>query len=129
ICIATASAGSWTGSITPSPSVSLSSSRHLSRQPHAREDLAALRVVPVAKRRARDAPVSGPRPAAQNQVIPAEEDLGVLAIGIRDEPRIAAEATARPLPHLARSRQLVRGRRPLPLRLRRESRAMRAGEG
>ena len=45
-----------------------------------------------------DALVGRPRAAAQHAVILAEEDLRVLAIGVRDEARVAVEATARPLP-------------------------------
>src|SRR3954471_14523403 len=67
---------------------------------HAGVDLPALGEVPVAERGRRDAGVRRPRAAAQDAVALAEEDLGVLAVGVREEAGIAAERRGRPLPHL-----------------------------
>ena len=48
-----------------------------------------------------DARTRRPRAAAQHPVAAAEEHLGVLAVGVGDEPGIAAEAAAGPLPDVA----------------------------
>src|SRR5688572_21268799 len=60
-------------------------------QAHAGEDLAALREVPAAEGRRGHARGGGPRAAAQDAVLVAEEDLGVLAVRVRDEARVAAK--------------------------------------
>ena len=76
-----------------------------------------------------------PRAAAQHAVAVAEEDLGVLAVGVGDEPRVAAErptpSTPRPgrRPASAVATAGPPGRRLLPLRLGGEARTVRAGEG
>src|SRR5262245_66265293 len=63
------------------------------------EDLSPQRVVPVAEARPGDDRVGDPGAAAQDAVVGAEEDLGVLRVRERLETRIAAEKRAGPLPH------------------------------
>src|SRR6478672_5711426 len=104
----------------------------IARQPYAREDLAALGQVPVAERGAGHAPVSCPRAAAKHAVALAEEYLRVLAVGVRDEAGVAAEAALRPLPHAPHLLEprapagLARAERRglLPLCLRRQARTL-----
>ena len=76
--------------------------------------------VPVAEADARHTRVRRPRAPAQHAVTLAEEHLGVLAVGVRLEARVAVEVRSGPLPHLPRLGQppaglLGPGRRPLPL--------------
>src|SRR4051794_14758615 len=106
-------------------------------EPHAGEDLPALGEVPVAEARRGDARVRRPRPPAQDAVAVPEEDLGVLAVGVRGEAGVAGERRGRPLPDLpgaledaCRAAVLPGpGRRLLPLGLGGEPGSARAGEG
>src|SRR2546428_106701 len=65
------------------------------------DDLPALRQVPVAERVADRDRARRPRAAAQHLVALAEVNLGVLAVGEGDEPRVGREVARRPLPHVA----------------------------
>src|SRR5690242_7822604 len=69
--------------------------------PEAAEDLAADGVVPVAERVANRPWAGGPRAAAQDLVLGAEEDLGVFLVGEALEPGPRREVARRPLPHVA----------------------------
>src|SRR5258708_2026901 len=77
--------------------------------PETGEDLPALRVVPVAEGRGRDAGPSGPGAAAQCTIVAAEEHLRVLPIGIGDEPGVALEPRRGPLPDVAHHPQAAVG--------------------
>src|SRR4051794_5405240 len=81
------------------------------RASQAGEDLAPLRKVPVAERRAGDVAACGPGAAAEHLVAVAEEDLGVLRVGERLKARIGEEVGRGPLPHVAEhvNRAAVRG--------------------
>src|SRR5436305_158585 len=83
-------------------------SSEVARQSHAREDLSALGQVPVAERHARHAGGGRPRAAAQHAVGVTEEDLRVLAVGVRAKARISPEVAGRPLPYLADRAQRAR---------------------
>src|SRR5512147_1755119 len=67
----------------------------------AREDLAALRQVPVAERVPRDERLRRPRAAAQHLVPAAEVDRRVLGIGECLEARIRLEVALGPFPYAA----------------------------
>src|SRR4051812_10221648 len=69
--------------------------------PEAAEDLAADGVVPVAKRVANRPGPRGPRAAAEDLVLGAEEDLGILRVRETLEAGPRPEITGRPLPHVA----------------------------
>src|SRR5436190_17725448 len=62
------------------------------------EDLPSLRQVPVTEAGADDAAPGRPRAAAQDPVAGVEEDLRVLAIGERLEPRVGGELRGGPFP-------------------------------
>src|SRR5205823_3447775 len=83
------------------------------RDPEAGEDLSALGEVPVAEARRDDPSARGPRAAAQDPVVGAEEDLRVLLVGMRGEARIAVERAGGPLPHVADHAQAAMWRRAL----------------
>src|SRR5262249_36574455 len=90
------------------------------------EDLAALRVVPVAEARAGDDRVGHPGAAAQDAIVAAEEDLRILRVRKGAKTGVAGEVRASPLPdralqelELARPRScgllpLWLARQPLP---------------
>src|SRR2546422_5396358 len=84
------------------------------RAAKAGEDLAPLRVVPVAERGRDRAGLRRPGAAPQHAVRPAEELLRVLAVGKRLEALVAVEAARGPFPHvtqhLARSGSALAGR-------------------
>src|SRR5205814_40553 len=85
----------------------------IARTPEAGEDLAPLREVPVAERRAGHGRVDGPRAAAQHLVLVAEEDLRVLGVRERAEARVGTEVGRRPLPDVADQLLRAGGRRAL----------------
>src|SRR5690242_2330736 len=68
--------------------------------PEAAEDLAANGVVPGAERVADRAWTGGPRAAAQDLGLAAEEDLRVFRVRKALEPGPWAEVARRPLPHV-----------------------------
>src|SRR5205807_5635454 len=71
------------------------------RDPEAGEDLAPLRVVPVAEGGRGNARRRRPRSTAQDAVVGPEEDLGVLAVGVGGEAGVGAEVARRPFPDVA----------------------------
>src|SRR3954471_22477586 len=77
------------------------------------EDLAPLGQVPVAERVPRHARARRPRAAAQHLVAGPEEGLGVLAIGVGAEARVAAEGAGGPLPGVSQQSEHAVGRRAL----------------
>src|SRR5262245_23724236 len=100
--------------------------------PHPGEDLAPLRVVPVAEARPRDDLVGDPRAAPEDPMLVAEEDLRVLGVRKGAEPRVPLEMRRRPLPDGAlHVLELVAGHTGclLPLRLARQPLARPAGVG
>src|SRR4051812_41642064 len=75
------------------------------RAPKPRENLAPHGVVPVSKGGASGHGCNPPRPAAQDFVFRAEEDLGILAVRKRLKPRIRQEIRGRPLPDVTQQLQ------------------------
>ena len=77
----------------------------------AREDLAADGQVPVAEAGSDHVAARRPRPAAQDLVLVAEEDLRVLGVGEGLEAGVGGEVGARPLPDVAQHlhRAAIRG--------------------
>src|SRR3954469_25447712 len=70
-------------------------------QAEAGEDLPPLGQVPVPEGRPGGARPRRPRPAAQDPVAAAEEDLRILPVGPRAETGVVAEVTRGPLPAVA----------------------------
>src|ERR1700722_3315263 len=77
----------------------------LSRQPQAGEYLAPLGKVPVAERLCGDPPMRGPGATAKHAIVLAEEDFGVLAIGVGGEAGIGEEVRGGPLADLPHARE------------------------
>src|SRR6185369_3626554 len=91
---------------TPSMTTGRSASAAASRSAvggtaETREDLPALREVPVAERVPRDERLRRPRAAAQHLVPAPEVDRRVLGIGERLEARVRLEVARGPFPHAA----------------------------
>src|SRR3954449_11796078 len=73
----------------------------VARAAEAGEDLAPLRVVPVAEGVADHAEARRPRAAAQHLVLVAEEELRVLAVRVGAEAAVGREVAGGPLPRVA----------------------------